>query len=52
MDIKLSTDEKEKAFEYRKDKENLIDLPTRQSMKFSGGKSNPQLIYEILKKKL
>ena len=42
----------EKAIEYKQGKEKLFGFFVGQAMKASGGKANPQLINEILKKKL
>ena len=45
-------DNREKAIEYKNGKEKLFGFFVGQAMKVSGGKANPQLINEILKKKL
>ena len=45
-------DNREKAIEYKNGKEKLFGFFVGQAMKASGGKANPQLINEILKKKL
>ena len=45
-------DNREKAIEYKQGKEKLFGFFVGQAMKASGGKANPQLINEILKKKL
>ena len=49
---KIINDNREKAIEYKQGKEKLFGLFVGQAMKASGGKANPQLINEILKKKL
>ena len=49
---KIINDNKEKASEYKQGKEKLFGFFVGQAMKASGGKANPQLINEILKKKL
>jgi aspartyl-tRNA(Asn)/glutamyl-tRNA(Gln) amidotransferase subunit B len=41
-----------KLVEYKQGKEKLFGFFVGQAMKASGGKANPQLINEILKKKL
>ena len=43
---------REKAIDYKQGKEKLFGFFVGQAMKASGGKANPQLINEILKKKL
>ena len=49
---KIINDNREKAVEYKQGKEKLFGFFVGQAMKVSGGKANPQLINEILKKKL
>ena len=49
---KIIKDNREKAIEYKQGKEKLFGFFVGQAMKASGGKANPQLINEILKKKL
>ena len=49
---KIINDNREKAIEYTQGKEKLFGFFVGQAMKASGGKANPQLINEILKKKL
>ena len=49
---KIINDNREKAIEYKNGKEKLFVFFVGQAMKVSGGKANPQLINEILKKKL
>ena len=49
---KIINDNREKAIEYKNGKEKLFGFFVGQAMKASGGKANPQLINEILKKKL
>ena len=49
---KIINDNREKAIEYKQCKEKLFGFFVGQAMKASGGKGNPQLINEILKKKL
>ena len=49
---KIINDNREKAVEYKQGKEKLFGFFVGQAMKASGGKANPQLINEILKKKL
>tara|TARA_B100001173_G_scaffold110834_1_gene96137 strand:- start:957 stop:2432 length:1476 start_codon:yes stop_codon:yes gene_type:complete len=49
---KIIKDNKEKAIEYKQGKEKLFGFFVGQAMKVSNGKANPQLINEILKKKL
>ena len=49
---KIIDDNPEKAIEYKNGKEKLFGFFVGQIMKASGGKANPQLINEILKKKL
>ena len=45
-------DNKEKVNEYKSGKDKLFGFFVGQAMKVSGGKANPQLVNEILKKKL
>ena len=49
---KIINDNREKAIEYKNGKEKLFGFFVGQAMKVSGGKANPQLINQILKKKL
>jgi len=49
---KIINDNREKAIEYKQGKVKLFGFFVGQAMKISGGKANPQLINEILKKKL
>ena len=49
---KIINDNREKAIEYKQGKEKLFGFFVGQAMKASGGKANPQLINEILRKKL
>ena len=49
---KIIDDNREKAIEYKNGKEKLFGFFVGQAMKVSGGKANPKLINEILKKKL
>ena len=49
---KVIDDNREKATEYKKGKVKLFGFFVGQVMKVSGGKANPQLVNEILKKKL
>ena len=49
---KIINENQEKAIEYKNGKEKLFGFFVGQAMKVSGGKANPQLINEILKKKL
>ena len=49
---KIINDNREKAAEYKQGKEKLFGFFVGQAMKASGGKANPQLINDILKKKL
>ena len=49
---KIINNNREKAIEYKQGKEKLFGFFVSQAMKASGGKANPQLINEILKKKL
>ncbi len=49
---KVIDDNREKATEYKTGKVKLFGFFVGQVMKVSGGKANPQLVNEILKKKL
>ena len=49
---KIIQDNKEKVNEYKSGKDKLFGFFVGQAMKVSGGKANPQLVNEILKKKL
>ena len=49
---KIINNNRGKAIEYKQGKEKLFGFFVGQAMKASGGKANPQLINEILKKKL
>ena len=49
---KIINDNREKAIEYKQGKEKLFGFFVGQVMKSSGGKANPQLTNEILKKLL
>ena len=49
---KVINSNRDKAIEYKAGKEKLFGFFVGQVMKISGGKANPQLINEILKKKL
>ena len=49
---KVITDNPEKVKEYKSGKEKLFGFFIGQIMKSSGGKANPQLVNDILKKKL
>ena len=49
---KIINNNREKAIEYKQGKEKLFGFFVGQAMKASGGKANPQLINDILKKKL
>ncbi len=49
---KVIDDNREKATEFKKGKVKLFGFFVGQVMKVSGGKANPQLVNEILKKKL
>ena len=49
---KIIDDNREKAIEYKNGQEKLFGFFVGQAMKASGGKANPQLINEMLKKKL
>jgi aspartyl-tRNA(Asn)/glutamyl-tRNA(Gln) amidotransferase subunit B len=49
---KIIDENREKAIEYKQGKEKLFGFFVGQTMKASGGKANPKLVNEILKKKL
>jgi Asp-tRNAAsn/Glu-tRNAGln amidotransferase B subunit (PET112 homolog) len=49
---KVIDNNREKATEYKSGKVKLFGFFVGQVMKESGGKANPQLVNEILKKKL
>ncbi len=49
---KILTEHKDKADQYKSGKDKLFGFFVGQVMKVSGGKANPQLVNEILKKKL
>jgi len=49
---KILTDNIDKVDQYKSGKDKLFGFFVGQVMKFSGGKANPQLVNEILKKKL
>ncbi|MDC0403326.1 hypothetical protein OAM14_04165 [Candidatus Pelagibacter sp.] len=49
---KIINDNRDKAVEYKQGKEKLFGFFVGQAMKASEGKANPQLINDILKKKL
>ena len=49
---KVIADNPDKVKEYKSGKEKLFDFFVGQTMKVSGGKANPKLVNEILKKKL
>ncbi len=49
---KVVSENQEKVKEYKSGKEKLFGFFVGQVMKVSGGKANPQLVNEILKKKL
>ncbi|MDA9624831.1 Asp-tRNA(Asn)/Glu-tRNA(Gln) amidotransferase subunit GatB [Candidatus Pelagibacter bacterium] len=49
---KILTDNKDKVDQYKSGKDKLFGFFVGQIMKVSGGKANPQLVNEILKKKL
>ena len=49
---KILTDNREKVEQYKAGKDKLFGFFVGQVMKISGGKANPQLVNEILKKKL
>ena len=48
----LADQNQDKVKEYKSGKEKLFGFFVGQAMKVSGGKANPQLVNEILKKKL
>ena len=49
---KILSDNQDKAEQYKSGKDKLFGFFVGQVMKESGGKANPQLVNEILKKKL
>jgi len=49
---KIISDNNDKVIQYKSGKVKLFGFFVGQSMKVSGGKANPQLVNEILKKKL
>ena len=49
---KVVNDNQDKVKEYKSGKEKLFGFFVGQVMKISSGKANPQLVNEILKKKL
>jgi len=49
---KILADNKDKVDQYKSGKDKLFGFFVGQVMKVSGGKANPQLVNEILKKKL
>ena len=49
---KVINDNQDKVKEYKSGKEKLFGFFVGQAMKVSGGKANPQLVNDILKKKL
>ena len=49
---KVIIENQNKVKEYKSGKEKLFGFFVGQAMKVSGGKANPQLVNEILKKKL
>jgi len=49
---KVISENEDKVKEYKSGKEKLFGFFVGQAMKVSGGKANPQLVNEILKKKL
>ena len=49
---KVIGDDPDKVKEYKSGKDKLFGFFVGQVMKISGGKANPQLVNEILKKKL
>ena len=49
---KILSDNKDKVDQYKSGKDKLFGFFVGQVMKVSGGKANPQLVNEILKKKL
>ena len=50
--VKVIKDNPNKVKEYKSGKDKLFGFFVGQVMKTSGGKANPQLVNEILKKKL
>ena len=49
---KVINENQDKVKEYKSGKEKLFGFFVGQAMKVSGGKANPKLVNEILKKKL
>ena len=49
---KVISDNPDKVKEYKSGKDKLFGFFVGQAMKVSGGKANPQLVNEILRKKL
>ena len=49
---KVINENQDKVKEYKSGKEKLFGFFVGQAMKVSGGKANPQLVNELLKKKL
>jgi len=49
---KVINENQDKVKEYKSGKDKLFGFFVGQAMKVSGGKANPQLVNEILKKKL
>jgi len=49
---KIISDNKDKVLQYKSGKDKLFGFFVGQVMRVSGGKANPQLVNEILKKKL
>ena len=49
---KIISDNKDKVTQYKSGKDKLFGFFVGQVMKVSGGKANPQLVNEILNKKL
>ena len=49
---KIISDNKDKVTQYKSGKDKLFSFFVGQVMKASSGKANPQLVNEILKKKL
>jgi aspartyl-tRNA(Asn)/glutamyl-tRNA(Gln) amidotransferase subunit B len=49
---KIIEDNKDKVNQYKAGKEKLFGFFVGQTMKVSGGTANPQLVNDILKKKL
>ena len=49
---KVINENQDKVKEYKSGKEKLFGFFVGQAMKVSGGKANPQLVNDILKKKL